>query len=255
MSCLRCRKLLPDVSPMNPSPSKLDTDRFGIPTVKGLVSRPDSVGEILTRCTVLGAKLAILRVPVELHEHVRELEKAGSILCDTLVYTRRTVTDEPPGGLADGLNIREANPADAAAVSQVAAEAFRDYDSHYRNDPNLRAEDVAEVYPSWAANCCTTSGAADKVLLVESQGRVIAFGALKKIANDCADGVLFGVLPGYRGRGILTSLVEHSMAWGLKNGCKNMEYSTHLTNLAALKAVTKLGFVIDRSAHTFHKWF
>jgi GNAT superfamily N-acetyltransferase len=255
MSCLHCRERLPDVNPMNPSPSKLDTDRFGIPTVKGLVSQHESVADILNRCTLLAAKLAILRVPVELHGHVRELETAGSILCDTLVYTRRTITGELPNAFADGWAIRDANPSDATAVAHVAAEAFRDYDSHYRNDPNLRADDVAEVYPSWAANCCTTPGVADKVLLVEFQGRVIAFGALKKIANDCVDGVLFGVLPRYRGRGILSSLVKQSMAWGLKNGYKSMEYSTHLTNLGALKAVTKLGFAIDRSAHTFHKWF
>jgi GNAT superfamily N-acetyltransferase len=236
-------------------PSKIDSDRFGVPTVKCLLAPCDSVKDVLDRSVALGAGLAILRVPVELHDHVRELESAGSILCDTLVYTGRNITSEvapDPGG---GLVIRDANPSDATEVAQVASEAFHRYDSHYRNDPRLRSEDVDQIYPSWAANCCTNPNVADKVLLVEAEGKVIAFGALKKLEAGCLDGVLFGVLPEYRGRGLLVSLIRHSMAWGIQEGCNKMEYSTHLTNIGALKVLTKLGFSIDHCVHTFHKWF
>jgi len=185
---------------------------------------------------------------------IAELEGAGAFLADTLIYTRNDRIDAVKSGAPAGYKIREAIEADADAIAQVAAVSFSGYEGHYHSDPNLRREDADEVYVSWARNCCINRKVADAVLVAETQGNIAGFGALRMIDEKTFDGVLFAVAPDHRRKGLLSALIGASAQWGVAQGFASMEYSTHLTNIAALNAVTGMGFRIDRSFHTFHRW-
>ena len=92
------------------------------------------------------------------------------------------------------------------------------------------------------------------MLVAEIDGRVIGFGALKAVGGGVFDGPLYAVAPAFRRRGVYRDLVSASLLWGRNMGFTVMDYSTQLTNVAAQRAVTQLGFVPERSFYTFHLW-
>lgn len=239
---------------MKPYLSKMDLDRFGVTTAKATVADGDSIGELLSSCDDLGAELSIIRIPIAYHVQIAQLEASGAFLADTLVYTRNEEINRPARVLPRGFQIRLAKSDDAESVSRIAGDAFAGYDGHYHSDPRLSRSDADMVYVSWAGNCCSNPKVADAVHIAEYEGEIIAFGALKNIDAVSFDGVLFGVHPDHRRKGLLSALIARSMAWGVEHDFLAMEYSTHLTNTPALRAVTQLGFHIDRSMHTFHRW-
>jgi GNAT superfamily N-acetyltransferase len=239
---------------MQPTLSKLDHARFGVVTAKVVVEPGQSVAEALRQCDDLGAEFNIIRVPTHCHAQIAELERSGAFLADTLLYTRNDRISLSEITWPEGYSIREATADDARAVGAVARASFSGYDGHYHNDPKLRREDADETYASWAENCCINPNVADVVLIVEKQSEVVGFAALRTIDSVAFDGVLFGVDRAHRRLGLMARLLNASIAWGVERGFTAMEYSTHLTNVPALNAVTGRGFHFDRSMHTFHRW-
>lgn len=239
---------------MRPAISKIDHDRFGVVTAKFTLDPGQSVADTLRQCDELGAELSIIRVPTHSHSQIAELERDGAFLSDTLIYTRNDRLAPVGAVCPEGYSLREATPDDWSAVGEVARASFSGYDGHYHNDPKLRREDADDTYVSWAENCCKNRNVADVVLVVESGAKIIGFAALRTIDKVAFDGTLFGVMPSHQRRGLMACLLDASIAWGIGKGFASMEYSTHLTNLRALNAVTSRGFRFDRSVHTFHRW-
>lgn len=239
---------------MQPVLSKIDHERFGVVTTKILIEPGQSVTDALRQCDDLRAEFNIIRVPTHCHRQIAELEEAGAFLSDTLLYTRNDRIEAVGIECPEGYSIRCATPDDAHAVGKVARASFSGYDGHYHNDPNLRREDADDTYVSWAENCCINPNVADVVLVAEKHSEIVAFAALRKIDSVAFDGVLFGVDGKHRRQGLMACLLNAAIDWGIKRGFSAMEYSTHLTNIAALNAVTSRGFRFDRSLHTFHRW-
>lgn len=239
---------------MVPVLSKIDYDRFGVVTAKLFIEPGQSVAHALQQCHELGAELSIIRVPTHSHGQITELEQAGALLADTLIYTRNDHLASVGMACPEGYRLRKAKSDDSVSVGKVARTSFSGYDGHYHNDSKLRREDADETYASWAENCCKNRNVADVVLVVEDRAEVVAFAALRSLDKVAFDGVLFGVNPAHRRRGLMAYLLDASIAWGIENGFIAMEYSTQLTNIAALNIVTSHRFRFDRSLHTFHHW-
>jgi GNAT superfamily N-acetyltransferase len=233
--------------------SEMDTGRFGFPVGKDYGITSSTLAAVLDESACLGLRLLLARCPAADWATVHALESNGFQLMDTLVYLRRPLHDVPP---ASGVvAVRTACVTEAHAVGAVAREAFADYLGHYNTDRGLDPVKVAEIYPSWAEHAVADRAVADQVLVAEVDGRIAGFGAMKRVDGNGIDGILYGVAPAHRERGIYRELLCASLEAARSAGAQWMEYSTQLANVAAQRTVSRLGFVPNRAFYTFHRWF
>ena len=235
--------------------SALDRARFGL---RIAIARPvmlDVLPDLLNYCRDNHVVLLIARCPTSEHQAVQEMEREGFLLMDTLVYYGRDLVGHPIPQYAGPAVIRPFRPGEEHAVKTVAKEAFRGYVGHYQADQRLERSQCHAVYPDWAFRCCVSRDVADEVLVAELDGSIVGFAALRINSPEEAEGLLFGVAPRARRRGIYRSLVVQGMDWCLRQGTVCMMISTQITNVVAQRVWTQLGFELCHSLYTFHKWF
>jgi ribosomal protein S18 acetylase RimI-like enzyme len=234
--------------------SPLDEERFGIRTARASDVLPETVPEVLEFCRENRVVLAACRCSVSEPLAAQELERAGFLLMDTLVYYARDLRRGEAAEEEEGSLVRPFRPGEEEAVRRVAADAFRGYVSHYHADPRLDPRKCDEVYPDWAFRTCVR-GAADQVLVAESEGAVAGFASIRRNSPDEADVLLFAVDPAHQGRGIARALLLKTMEWCRSRRVSRLLYSTQITNQPAQKLLVRIGFEPAHAFYTFHKWF
>ena len=236
------------------SRSAIDSSRFGIEVAK---AAPASLGEwaaALAWGAQNGIALLIARIDAADLTLAQQMEKDGAFLTDALVRFR-CARLEPARERRGAIAVRSAGVGDAAALRDLARRSFAGYVGHYHADPRLERAACDETYADWAFRACTDRGVADEVLLAVESGKALGFAALRITAPEEADGMLFGVDPAARGRGVYRSLLDAFLAWSARRGARSAVYSTQLANTTAQRAVARIGFEPDRAFLTFHKWF
>lgn len=231
--------------------SAIDSDRFGVVVGKvSLVSHAD-VKSLLDTARAEKIDLLIARIATDDLATAHALENVGFRLMDCIIYCRRSLA-EPSPPAADF--IRLARQSDIDAVEAVAQQTFHNYPSHYYSDQRLPRELTNKIYPDWARRSLTEQPmVADQVLVADVNGEIAGFGTLK-ILGEVANGALFGVAPAWQGRGVYRALLLAALDAARLAGCTVMEYSTQITNTTAQRTVTQLGFTLDHSMYTFHRW-
>ncbi len=254
---------------MNISLSALDEKRFGIVTAKATLDANDDANDdanaanfkqkVLNWCEKENVQLLIARVPTEQIDLVQELEQAGFILTDTLVYFRNKHLVETEIGLTelDGeFSWRIAVPGDSEDIAQLATKVFSDYGGHYHADRRLNRSDCDLVYVSWAENSCVKSACSDVMLLVTYESKPVGFLTIKmQEADETGEIMLNGVHPDFQGKGLYRSLILLAKKWAIQQQLKQLVVSTQITNLAVQKVWCRQGFEPHKSVYTFHKWF
>jgi ribosomal protein S18 acetylase RimI-like enzyme len=233
--------------------SPLEGERFGIRTARASDVRPETVSVVLEFCRENRVALAICRCSVSEPQAAQELERAGFLLMDTLVYYVRNVLKGEAEEKGRTL-VRPFRPGEEEAIRRVAADAFRGYRSHYHADARLDARQCDEVYPNWALRTCVR-GAADQVLVAECEDAVAGFASIRKNGPDEADVLLFAVDPERQGHGIARALLLEALEWCRSRRISRLLYSTQITNRPAQKLLVRLGFEPAYAFYTFHKWF
>ncbi|MYM85340.1 GNAT family N-acetyltransferase [Duganella sp. FT50W] len=234
--------------------SPLDHERFGVITAKATLTTADSAPAAGAWCRAHGAQMLIARVPTTAVTLVQQLERQGAFLTDTLLYYSRKPLTATAAALPDGYHWRLATAADADAVATLAALTFTGYAGHYHADDRLDPAAADAVYADWAANSCRHTQVADAVLLIEHDGRLVAFATLKDRGAALLEGVLFGVHPDHQGRKLYQALMQQAQHWGSAHGFTAMTVSTQVVNLAVQKVWCRLGFEPSSSYYTFHQW-
>lgn len=244
-----------DPGPPLVSLSPLDEERFGIRTARASAILAATVPDVLTFCRENRVVLAIGQCSVTEPGAAQEMERAGFLLMDTIVYYARNVGEAEAVAGGRRALVRAFRPGEEEAVVRVAALAFRDYSSHYHADRRLDPRKANQVYASWAFRTCVSREAADQVLVAECEGAVTGFASIRLNGREEADVALFGVDPAWHGQGIGRSLLIHALEWCRSKGVSRLLYSTQITNQPAQKLLMRLGFEPSRAAYTFHKWF
>ena len=93
------------------------------------------------------------------------------------------------------------------------------------------------------------------VLVADVDGAIGGFAVMKLVSPDTGDGLLFGVIPAARGRGVYRSLLVGSLHWCRTQGAREMITSTQITNVVPQQVWAGLGFVMSHAYYTLHKWF
>lgn len=235
--------------------SAIDEERFGICTARASIATLDRLPSMMDFCRANDVVLLIARCPASQVRIAQAMEVKGFVLMDTLVYYVRNLVKGPiPSDIGD-IPVRPIRPGEENAVELVAADAFRGYFGHYHADDKLDRTKCDEVYGSWAFRSCVSLDVADEVLVADQDGSIMGFATLRINSPNEGEGVLFGVSPLARGRGVYWSFMVHGMKWCLSKGARHMILSTQITNLAVQKVWVRLGFEPRDAYYTFHKWF
>lgn len=233
----------------------LETARFGVVAARLVNEEADPV-QIDAAAAELGVALLTVRVPVTELSRVHAFEAAGYRLMDTLLYFCRTLDQPPePGVREQQLQCRLAVPADAAAVAEVAAEAFAGYLGHYHADPRLDAAAADAAYVEWAQSSTTNASSTAPVLVAEHGDRIIGFLTMRRNDDAEMEIVLNGVRPAFHGKGAYGILAREALARAHALGCARVVTSTQINNYPVQRIWARLGFIHVRSLYTFHKWF
>lgn len=235
--------------------SDIDYARFGVTTLSVKNVTADDFHTLETFCIENDVKLSIVRILSSELAVVQRMEKDGYRLMDTLVYYAFKFDKKSIPELVSNYHLRPVTQDDIEAVSQIAEASFEGYYGHYHADPNLPDDKCDEVYIDWAKKSVTSRDIADEVLVVENDNRLDAFATLRMNNEREGEGVLFGVAPHAQGQGMYRAMMIEGMRWCKKQGAERMVVSTQITNIAVQKVWARLGFEMDHSYYTLHKWF
>lgn len=235
--------------------SDIDSQRFGMKVVITKSASMNDLNTLNTFCIENDVQLSIVRILSSELAVVQKMEKDGYRLMDTLVYYAFKFAKKSIPELVSNYHLRPVNHDDVEAVSEIATASFEGYYGHYHADPNLPDVKCDEVYIDWAKKSVTSRDIADEVLVVENDNRLDAFATLRMNNKLEGEGVLFGVAPHAQGQGMYRSMMIEGMRWCKEQGAERMIVSTQITNIAVQKVWARLGFEMDHSYYTLHKWF
>lgn len=234
--------------------SPLDEARFGFPvaTAKGVDLA--GVPAILDFCRDHAIRLCIVRCGTAELAAVHALQASGFLLLDTLVYFRRGLQriDDAPSA---NVEIRPIENAEAATLRELARTTFRGYQGHYHADPRLPLEQCDDIYADWAYRSARDRDAGSEVFVASANGELVGFATMRLNTAAEGEGVLFGVHPGWQGKGLYRHFMLRGLHWCRDKGASRMIVSTQITNLAVQIAWSRLGFEPSASFYTLHGWF
>ena len=234
--------------------SEWDSVFFGLSVAKCSPAEIHDVDKSIKWAMQNKANLLIARCETTNFPVIHRLEKKSFLLMDTFVryrYVFAEKTIENDDGVCD---IRPFKSSDIDAIRLVAKRSFKDYFSHFNNDPGLDEDKCDQLYEIWAQNSCLDKILADDVLVACLDNYIVGFATLKGINKNSIEGVLFGVDPSAQGKGVYRSLMLQAMKWSQRNRYLQMEVDSQIFHYAVQRVWQRLGFEIYTSGHTFHKW-
>lgn len=235
--------------------SAIDEERFGIRTARALNVTVEGLSKVLDFCQTHNVVFLIARCLTSNTQAAQAMERYGFLLMDTLSYYERDLVELPIPTNTGRIVVRPLRPGEDDEVKRIAGESFRQYVGHYHADSRLDRTKCDEAYISWAERSCGSSPIADEVLVAELDGSIEGFLTLRLPRPQEGEGVLFAVAPAVQGQGIGQALMIHAMQWFRSMNAIRMVISTQITNIAAQKSWTRIGFEMSHAYYTFHKWF
>ena len=198
--------------------------------------------------------VAILRLPavaVASLNALREYDLAP-IVADTIVcYEIDLPATHAESG--DAVTLRDATPADAALLESLAHEIFTGYITHYHANPLFPAAKILDGYAEWAASHVRGERVGDAAWLIEADGEIAGFSCYRlDPANGLAVGVLNGILPGKRGRGIYRRMLQRMLREFGTRGMRRFAIATQVQNVAVQRNWASQGLSIRRADNTVH---
>ncbi len=232
----------------------LERERFGVQSARASGVTAAGLDEVLAFCRREQVRFLTARCRADDLAAAHALEAAGGRLMDTLVYWGHDLL-APARVARPAASVRFVRPGEERAVERAAGEAFQGYVSHYHADPRLERASCDAAYADWARRSCLAHSPDTPVFVGEHEGEPAGFAALRRNAAGEGEGVLYGVAPRARGRGLYLALMFASLDWCRERGLRRMIISTQLTNWVAQQNWARLGFEPYEAHDTFHLWF
>lgn len=236
--------------------SKLDSDRFGMNVAKAVNFSLSDLDKIYSFCDTNQVKLLIARVSSDDISIAQKLEDDDYRLMDTLVYYKFDYAKKPSPQNTVSYRVENISGINeyAPKISEIAGQAFHGYFGHYHADSRLDKSICDDIYIDWAYRSCVDPEVADAVLAAFVDEEVAGFITLKIRSDTLGEIVLNGVSPKFQKRGVYQSLVISGMEWLHEKSVNQVIVSTQVNNISVQKVWARLGFEMDHSFYTFHKW-
>jgi hypothetical protein len=240
------------------------SNRFGVKIGKVDESFFDaiSVNEGISSFREEKLDLVVARIDLTRLDLINQLEKRGFVTKD-VQCTLRNVFKDRHGDLVfnkvereDGYVLREFKESDVDGIVDIAKRSFIDY-GHFAADKRLDSKDCLDAYVDWAYNSCVNEEVATKVFVATKEHEVAAFIAYKKFVDGgktYAAGVLGGVNPDHRKKGLFPDIDITALEWGIENEFDWEEHNVLMDNFPVMKSHMSVGFRPQKSMVTLHGW-
>ena len=204
-----------------------------------------------------GCVFVDVRTPTADLNVARALERASFYLGDTQVDYAYRVKGGTLPSIRHRVKLRWAKLEDRDELAAMTRETFDGYIDRFHGDDFFDPEKATDMYVKWLINSLE-EGLADKILVAQAGKRIGGFLTLQirheqnKFVNvKMAEGVLAGVAPWTRGRGVYTSLLAGCLPWFADNVNIGIVV-THVDNIAVQNAWAGLGYRLVQGRYTFH---
>jgi GNAT superfamily N-acetyltransferase len=200
--------------------------------------------------------VAIVRVPVQPPDALERLAREGlnPMIADTLVHYEVDLRDRVASIPRDSrVRLRPAEVADADRLESMAREVFTGYASHYSANPLFSAADILDGYADWAARHVRSPGDREAAWVVEAEARQVGFSCYRiEHFGNAAIGVLNGVLPEARGRGVYRDMLRQMLIEFGERGAHRFAISTQAHNAVVQRVWIDEGLCLTRTENTIH---
>lgn len=177
-------------------------------------------------------------------------EGAGFFFTDVRVTMTADVIGRRGGTGHSG--IRPARSEDRERLMRLARVSHRI--TRFFHDPHFDDERCAELYARWLST--SFEGAADKVIVVESDGVPAGYVTCELEDGGVAGRIgLIAVAPEFQGRGLGSALCEAAFDWFAGVGATAVEIVTQGRNVAAQRVFQRAGARTTGTQLWFHKWY
>lgn len=233
--------------------SPLESARFGLRVYRASVDTIDAerIADEIERDRV---DVAILRIPAAAIESADALAQGGfaPIVADTQVVYEIELDTYVRTPADASIALRPATRDDAALLDRMARSIFVDYESHYHANPLFARDKILDGYAEWAArHVDADDGSA--AWLVEHDGALAGFSCYRiDRADGTAIGVLNGVLPDARGRGVYRNMLHRMLEHFAGLGLRRFEIATQTHNTVVQRVWAASGLSLLAKYNTLH---
>lgn len=238
-------------------PRPLESALFGLSIASVNVSHVADVDTVVAQADEQAADMLVVRVPAQRVDVIQRLEASGAQMCDVLVTYESPLPVRKTHGETGGsdMRVRHATEADLPTLHDIACRAFDDFPGHWHTDTRLQRSSANELYGRWVADLTRNASPVAPLLVLESETGVLAgFLALAQEAAGRWNVPLTAVDPPFRGKGLLRRMLIEASNRIADAGAVHFAYETQLTNWAASRVVSSLGFSPSSARFTFHLW-
>jgi RimJ/RimL family protein N-acetyltransferase len=215
--------------------------------------------EALSDLIELGLEHAYLRIDPFDNHSLRAACALGFFPVDTITEYLFDFSRSPIPVRADGLEMALAGPNDKEELIALTRETFDGYLGRFHVDPGFFSDRATEMYVKWLQKSLDKT-LADEVLVAKIDGRIAGFLTMELKSEESriaglrmGQGVLAGVAPFARGKGVYKAVINESLHW-FKDRADKVKVSTQVNNTPVQNAWTALGFRLVNSYHTLHYW-
>jgi hypothetical protein len=235
--------------------SPLETARFGLRICRASIDVVDAA-DLIAALQRDRVDVAILRLPAGAIGTLDGLRRHGfvPIVADTLVRyeidlrARKSVAHH-----GDSLTLRAATPGDAGLLESLTREIFSGYVSHYNANPLFAPEKILDGYVEWASSHVQGGDDTTGAWLVEAAEETVGFSCYRlDRTGGLAVGVLNGVLPAVRGRGIYRGMFRRMLTQFVESGIRRFAIATQIQNIAVQRTWTAEGLSLQSAVNTVH---
>jgi GNAT superfamily N-acetyltransferase len=142
---------------------------------------------------------------------------------------------------------------DAARLASLTRETFAGYVTHYHANPRFARATILDGYAEWAASHVRGDRPGARAWLVEWRGALAGFSCCRvDDGGRLAIGVLNGVVPAFRGRGIYGGMLRHMLRELDASGAARFAIATQVQNVTVQRTWAAAGFQLDGACNTVH---
>jgi ribosomal protein S18 acetylase RimI-like enzyme len=234
--------------------SKPDSNRFDINIHRANIETINQ-NEIYQYIYSNKVDLLILRTPVGNKPEQFLLQKVGYqvLHVDTLVYYFSALNKTTNLTLRNRLDFVQISDQNVNILNEIVPEIFSDYKNHYFSNPRLDKTKILEGYIEWAKSYVSNKEN-DKISWVANlNGVCVGFATctFNDEKKEC-EGILYGVLPKYSGKGIYTDLIKFTQEYFKNKDFIIMWVSTQIQNFAVQKTWLNQSFILKKAFDTYH---
>jgi acyl dehydratase/GNAT superfamily N-acetyltransferase len=233
--------------------SEIESQRFKKNIHRASLDRVDIKGikkDILENET----DVLILRIPSGSIEEHHKLNNMGFdvLHADTLVYYETDLGKIEPGKTRNDISFQEVDADNLDILEKIVPIIFKDYSNHYFSNPLFDPDDIRDGYVEWASSYAGADlNRIAWIACIDSEVAGFLTCSYDE-ENDESEGVLYGVLPGFAGRGVYSDFIRFSQRYFKDKGYSKMRVSTQIQNYAVQKVWSREGFFLKESYETYH---